>query len=237
VIHAAAHRPRSYTDASEAARCLEVNAVATAKLVEDAIASGVRRFVYVSAGNVYRGMGRPAREDDPIWPSRRAPYYLASKICGEVFAAAAADRLAVTSVRPSAIYGPAMPPGMIPTFLAALREGRPVRVADGGRHRADLVHVDDVIDVLLALADAPVGGAEGLDAVNVGSGRVTTSLEVAEQLCDVLGAPRSLVEVDAPAPGAPPGFEPLDISRAARAFGYAPRALEEGLRSMVVVRG
>lgn len=230
VIHAAAHRPRSYTDPGEAARCLQVNAVATAQLVEEAVAAGVRRFVYVSAGNVYRPVGRPAREDDPIWPSARAPYYLASKICGEHFVAAASGRISAVSVRPAAIYGPGMPPGMIPTFLRELSAGRTIRVADGGRHQADLVHVDDVVALLLALDERPDVPE---DVFNVGSGRATTALQVAELLGDLLGAPRAWIEVEPPSASAPPGFEPLDVSRAANRLGYAPRALAVGLRTMV----
>lgn len=236
VVHAAAHRPRRYDAPEEAERCLAVNAVATAKLLEDAIAAGVRRFVYIGAGNVYRPLGRPAREDDPIWPTHRAPYYLASKICGEFFVAAAANRISAVSLRPSALYGPGMPPGMIPTFLRELSAGRSVSVADGGRHEADLVHVDDVINVLFAWLQrgpqaAPRGGE--LDVFNVGSGRVTTSLQVAELLCDLLGAPRSRISVELPSAGAPAGFAPLDVSRAVSLLGYAPRALHDGLRTMM----
>lgn len=236
IVHAAATRPVRYDAAEEAERCLKVNAVATAKLVEDAAEAGVGRFVYISAGNVYRALHRPAREDDPIWPTFRAPYYLASKICGEWFVAAAAKRLFALSLRPAALYGPGMPPGMIPTFVRELSAGRTVNVADGGRHQADLVHVDDVIDVLLAwLERGPQAAAAGgeLDVFNVGSGRATTSLEVAEHLCDLLQVPRSRIVVEPPSADAPAGFAPLDVSRAVSLLGYAPRALIDGLSTMM----
>jgi nucleoside-diphosphate-sugar epimerase len=58
-------------------------------------------------------------------------------------------------------------------------------------------------------------------------------LEVADTICELAGASRSLVRVDPPTAGAPPGFEPLDVSRAVATLGYAPRALADGLRTMM----
>lgn len=224
VVHAAAHRPARYDDPSEAHRCLEVNALATLALAGRAADAGAGRFVYLSAGNVYRPLDRPAREDDPIWPSHRAPFYLGSKICGEFFLEALAGRLPVCRLRPAAIYGPGMPPGLVPTFLGRLRSGQPITVADGGRYRADLVYVDDVVGAVLAAIDR---GEEG--PFNLGSGAATPVGELAALLVGLLGADPALVRVEPPV-GEAPGFAALDSGRAAARLGYRPRVAAEGLR-------
>ncbi|MEQ1564244.1 MAG: NAD(P)-dependent oxidoreductase [Myxococcota bacterium] len=226
VVHAAATRPARYDDPAEAERCLAVNATATGALVTAAAAAGVGRFVYLSAGNAYAPLDRPAREDDPIDPTGRATYYLGSKICGEWWVRAARG-LTTAVLRPGAIYGPGMPPGMVPTFRQRLAAGDVVVVADGGRYRADLVYVDDVVDATLAAAR---GGGSGV--WNVGGGRTWTSLEIATGLARALGRPESLIHVDPPT-GAAPGFTALDVSRARAELGYTPRDLEVGLAAYV----
>lgn len=234
LVHAAAHRPARYDDPSEADTCLQINASATARLAADAVAAGVRRFVYVSSGPVTRRAGLSASalssESDPVWPASHAPYYLASKLCGEFFLSAEAARsnLPVAIVRPSAIYGPNMKPGIVSTFLSRLGAGQPVKVTDGGRYIADLVYVDDVADGICALVEGQHTGT-----FNLGGGHPTTTREIAEILCEALGADPSLVTVEPSRGGEPPGLGVLDISLARQTFGYAPRGVREGIAATV----
>jgi UDP-glucose 4-epimerase len=234
VIHAAAHRPARYGDPAEAATCLRVNAEGTVALVEAAARAGVVRFVYVSSGHVYRDLGPPSREGDAIAPSHHAPYYLASKICGEWFVGAAhgAGRISAVTVRPSAIYGSGMPPGLVATFASKLSAGAQVTVADGGRYAADLVYVDDVAAAIVAAA-----ACGGPGAYNVGGGAPITTLELAHTLARLIGASEEQIRVDPQVAGRPgPAGLALDITRARAELDYSPRPLEEGLRAMLAAR-
>lgn len=233
VIHGAAHRPPRYGDPNEARMCVEKNALGTLAAVESAAEAQVRRFVYLSAGNVYVPRGRPSREDDPVWPSHRAPYYLGSKVCGEFFVSAASDagRVDAVSIRPSAVYGPGMPAGLVPTFLAGLRGGTGITVADGGLYQADMVHVDDVVSAILAAMTRPVRGP-----FNIGSGATVTALEIAQIACDLLGIERTMIDVLPPRHD-PPGFAALDISRAREELGFEPRPFATGLRQTIGLEG
>lgn len=230
VVHAAAHRPARYTDPAEAGDCFALNAVATSKLVEDAVAAGVEAVVYVSAGNVYRPSARPATEDDPIRPSSRAPYYLVSKVAGEMVVAAAGDagRIRAVSLRPSAIYGPGMPPGLVPTLVDRIRSGGVATIADGGRYHADLVYVDDVADAVAVAARLPVRGA-----YNLGGGEVVSALALARRIAALCGRGADAIAVEPESPGAAPGFVALDVTRARRDLAFAPRPLDDGLRAMI----
>lgn len=230
LIHAGAYLPPNYADPAYARRCLEVNALGTLELLERAVGLGLRKVVFFSLGNGYRSTLAPAVETDALYPSERAPYYLASKLCGEIFADhyTRTDRAAVAILRPAAIYGAGMARGTVSNFATALHEGRRVVVHDGGRYSVDLVHVDDVVDATLAALQRPVTGA-----FNLGSGVASTMLQVALALADCLGRSRDLIEVLPPGEAAPANFAPLSIERARAELGYAPRSLAEGLRDYV----
>jgi UDP-glucose 4-epimerase len=222
--------PPNYQDSAFAEPCLRVNALGTLALLEAAVACGISRFVYFSSGNVYFPQRRAVTEDDPIYPSPRASYYLASKACAEVWVEhfRRARGLDGAILRVSSVFGPGMAAtGMVPTFAARLRTGEPVTVQDGGRFRADLVHVDDVVDATTRLLERQVGGI-----FNVGSGRESTALEVATTLASLLGRATNDVRVEALKPGEPPlGFSALDVGRARQLLGYEPRGLRDGLQS------
>jgi UDP-glucose 4-epimerase len=232
VCHLAAYIPRDQHDPAEAERCMEVNALGTLALLRASAEAGVRRFVYGSSGNVYRPAETPVDESAPIYPSSRAPYYLASKVAGELFADhfGRAGRISMVIARLGSVYGPGMASeSVIARFARQLQEGEPVRVLGGGRFRSDLVYVDDVVEGLMRMA---TGNIEG--AVNLGSGQTASMLDVATTLVDLLGADPALVRLEpAGRNGGPSGFAPLDIARARRELDYAPRPLAAGLADYV----
>jgi UDP-glucose 4-epimerase len=211
LVHAGAYKPRSQTDSSEAA-----------------IAAGVPHFAYLSAGNAYRPLQREAVEEDALYPSLRATYYLTSKLCGEIYAdhAHQTGRTKVCVLRPSGVYGPGMSEiGLVPILADRLRRGEKATVHDGGRYRVDLVYVDDVAEATCAAVERVATGM-----FNVGSGSATSSLELATLLAGLTGRGRAFVEVTEGLDGPPSvGFSALDIGRARRELGFAPRELSSGL--------
>lgn len=227
VVHGAAYVPRGYRDPAEAQRCLEVNAVGTLNVLRACVAAKTKKVVVLS-GNVYRIGSEPVAEDAPFDPSSSAPYYLTSKACADFYAVHfdRAEGLPVAILRPSNVYGPGLARGMIASFAAKLSAGEAVTVQDGGRYRADLVHVEDV-----AIAAAEAIGREARGPFNIGAGATVSALDIAHTMADLLDRPRTLVHVE-PATGATPaGFPPLDITRATRALAYSPRGLTQGLSS------
>ncbi len=118
---------------------------------------------------------------------------------------------------------------MLAIFASRLLNGRaPVVYEDGGQRR-DFVHVGDVARASRLALERD--GADGL-AVNVGSGRSATVLEIATGLADLLGK-----EVEPELPGA---FRAGDIrhcfadtSLAREALGFeADVSLEHGMREL-----
>lgn len=230
IVHAAAYLPKSYADAGEARACLEVNALGTLALLEGCVRNAVKRAIVFSS-NVYGQGADPVTEDAPAYPAVHAPYYMMSKLCGEVWAEhfGRSGRLATASLRVASVYGPGLTRGMIPTFTSTLLQGKPVTIKDGGRYRSDLVYVGDVVDAATAALER-----DALGIFNVGSGTTSSSLEIAETLAKLTGAPRTLLQVEpANETAAPLGFAPLDVGRARRELGYSPRSVEHALRDYV----
>lgn len=225
LVHAAAYVPANHADAAEAARCIEVNALGTLSLLRAAEHAGVGRFVYVSGSNTLAPRGNLVSEDDPVG-CEHAPYYLGSKVLGEIYVrAAVANGMNGLIVRPSSIYGPGMTRGVLVAFAERLRRSQPVRVADGGAFRADYVWRGDVVRLLGSCArDRRCG------AVNVGSGTAVSVLDVAWLLCEILDADRGLVEVEpGGTAGSRPGFAAVDIARAREWYDHRPTSLRDGL--------
>lgn len=134
-------------------------------------------------------------------------------------------------VRPAAIYGPGnnIFDMETPMFLR-LEQGRPILLPHSGLVSTSYGHVDDLCDVLAAMATHP--GAAG-EVFNI-TGEGVTSRRYITTLAEVVGAEPDIVEVpDAyTATLASPCFghlfglrhhAVLSIEKAARVLGFAPR--------------
>jgi UDP-glucose 4-epimerase len=232
LCHLAAHVPGDGGSPANAGECFRVNALGTLALLEECTRLEVRRLVYASAGNAYAPKDGPVAEQDPLYPSRRAAIYLTSKLAGEIFCEHYGSErgLPVTILRIAAVYGPGMQEGsVVSRFVAAAAAGAPLRIADGGRYAVDLVLAEDVGRAIRAAVSR---GADG--TFNVGSGRRTSLLELAEAVMGVAGASRSLLHVEPTRPdGSGTGYPVLDIMKAAEALDFRPTPLEAGLALML----
>jgi dTDP-L-rhamnose 4-epimerase len=86
------------------------------------------------------------------------------------------------------VYGPGQPPsnpytGIVPTFCARLRAGKPIVIYEDGLMTRDFVHVDDVV----AANRMALDGVFDSGAVNIGSGQSVTILELARRLTQLAG--------------------------------------------------
>ncbi|WP_248583640.1 NAD(P)-dependent oxidoreductase [Nocardioides sp. InS609-2] len=230
LVHAAAYIPRSQASSDEAERCWRLNALGTLRLFEAANVASVGHVVHLSTGNSYRPLSREVVEDDALFPSSSAPYYLSSKVCAEIFA----DHLRRTSdlqlaiLRLSSVFGPGMTPGgLVWSFVDHLSRGERITILDGGRFQTDLVFVDDVV---AAIVGAVRQRADGI--FNVGSGRPTSVLQLALELLSLTGHGQDLIEIhDAVDRPTSVGYSALNISKARDKLNYSPRTLREGLHS------
>jgi UDP-glucose 4-epimerase len=189
VFHLAAHRsvPRSVDHPLETDLA---NVHGTITVLTAARDAGVRRVVYASSSSVYGLTDQlPTPESAP--PSPRSPYAV-SKLAGEHYCRVFTDvfGLETTALRYFNVYGPRQPPGsqyagVIPLFIDALRNGRPLIVHGDGEQSRDFTYVDDAVTATLAAADAPPASGR---VYNIAGGEPHSLLELLEILGRLLEA-------------------------------------------------
>lgn len=167
------------------ARTIDVNVSGTCNVLGAAREAKVTRVVYASSSSVY-GTGVPAPQREGHEGTVQSPYAL-SKAMSEQLAELfyRCFGLSAVGLRFFNVYGPRQSPtssyaAVIPTFLQALRDGRPLSIHGTGGQTRDFVHVADVAEVVLSAlttARATTG------VYNVGTGTATSIRELAEAVC------------------------------------------------------
>lgn len=134
-----------------------VNVEGTQRLLEAAVRSGVKRFVYCSSVGVAQYNGRlNADETLPYhWDRSKHPYHH-TKMLGEQLALAYAKQghLAVTVVRPALTYGPGDTWGMVTRIMALLCRKRYI-VAGSGKNHMHMVHISDLVSGIILAGTNP----------------------------------------------------------------------------------
>lgn len=206
----------------------------TAALMEACRRRGVKRVVLISSYSAYgRSPYQPIPEDVPLRPTS---LYGAVKAAQESIALAYAnDGVPVVAIRSSTLYGPrgraTLP---VTLFLGKAMRGEPITLTGDGSQTRDQNYVGNAVTAIIAAltADGVVG-----QAINVGSGREVTMLELA-QLCikvemglgGLLNRTPSRIEFLPPREGEE-GRLVLDIEKAKRLLGYEAKvSLGDGIK-------
>jgi UDP-glucose 4-epimerase len=228
VVHLASHIPANQEDAESADQCFRTNALGTLKLLQASEEAGISHFLQTTSANAYAPGLQSPREDDPMYPSARAPFYLSSKLVQDAWGAYWSIRrgLPVTTLRLSSVYGAGMEAALFTRFAKALHKGDCITIANGGIFGADFVEISDVsAAVTLFLGNGATG------PFNIASGERTTLAEAARLLSELSGrgAAGLIVESEHQAEA---GFPAMDISKARR-LGFSPTGLRAGLEKLV----
>jgi UDP-glucose 4-epimerase len=139
--------------------------------------------------------------------------------------------LPVSIARVFMVYGPAQQDEskLVPYTIRCLQRGEVPKITSG-RHVYDWVYVEDVVDGMLKIAAATDMGGQSVD---IGSGIQTSTADLVDTLCELMGATQR------PAYGALADrpLEPVRVADTARAFaqiGYRPRvSLRDGLHRTI----
>lgn len=183
IVHSAAivDVGRLRTDPLPAAR---VNFGGTLNVLEAARICRVPRVVLVSSIGVLPTVGvEPVPPDHPLILARGGPtsgFYAAAKVASEAFGFAYLDGFGIDFrvVRPSAPYGLGMGwPMFVKTMVEGAVRGEPVRFASGGPYPRAYTYIEDLVDLVVRIIDAP----DDADRVFYGSNgaELVTAAEVA----------------------------------------------------------
>jgi UDP-glucose 4-epimerase len=202
-----------------------VNVVGTIRVLEAARTHGTHVVFASTGGAIYGECDGPAPENTERRPV--SPYGI-SKLAGEEYLAGW-NRLHGSrhvSLRFANVYGPRQEPklegGVIAIFMERMHANQPTEIFGDGLQTRDFVHVDDVVQAVLAAANGGPG------VYNVGTG-IETSVVDLHELCRRVTGSDGQPEFKPPRPG-DARRSVVDPSLAARELGWRPQhGLEEGL--------
>jgi len=198
---------------------IAVNVGSTRAIAAATDALSGRRIVLASTAAVYGDTGaEPADESDPLAGSS---LYARTKVDGE-----AALREALTgsvALRIANVYGEGFDDSLVARLFRS-SASEPVELRAPDRFVRDYVYVDDVVDALLAAATMAMPATH--TAVNIGTGRPVPS----RLLVGIIARHRqpAIVETEGPE-----SRSVVSITRARALLGFAPRALEETVASLL----
>jgi UDP-glucose 4-epimerase len=169
---------------------LAVNGLGTLRVLEACRACAPRRVVVASSGCGTYGKETPIPFREETASVRLATPYQITKLLTEMYATYFHDQfgLPVSVARLFNVFGPGEVPGryrnVIPNFVFAARQGRPLTITGTGEETRDWTYVDDAVDGFLAmcLRDAAIG-----ESINIAGGRERTVLAMAKQVNEVTG--------------------------------------------------
>jgi nucleoside-diphosphate-sugar epimerase len=208
-----------------------VNVDGTLNVLLAARDEGVARIVSASSSSVYGDGGTFPRVEtqapDPISP------YGVAKLAAERFCVSfhRVYGLEAVALRYFNVFGPRQDPNsqyaaVIPLFVRAVHEGRPVTIHGNGEQSRDFTYVANIVEANILAASAP--GAAGR-VLNVAAGTSATVNEVADSIGRLLDRP-VLREYAPPRPG-DVDRSWADVSLAREVIGFETKTdLEEGLR-------
>jgi UDP-glucose 4-epimerase len=164
--------------------CHEVNATGTLLLLEACRRHNVRHVTGASSSAVYGANPAPVKSERE-WVRPLSPYAV-SKLATEQYLMTyqSCYGLSTVAYRFFNVYGPGQAAGhvyaaVIPLFVDALLDGRPLTVYGDGRQTRDFIFVGTVCDILL---DTALRSLSHPEPVNVALNTETSLLELIEQL-------------------------------------------------------
>jgi UDP-glucose 4-epimerase len=188
VVHLAALAsvPQSIDDPM---RCHDVNNTGTLLVLEACRRHGVTQVTAASSSAVYGANPAPVKGERE-WVRPLSPYAV-SKLATEQYLMAyqTCYDLSTVAFRFFNVYGPGQPAGhvyaaVIPLFVDALLDGRPLTVYGDGTQTRDFIFVGTVCEILL---DTALRSLSHPEPVNVALNTETSLLELIETIRSVSG--------------------------------------------------
>lgn len=226
----------------------KVNVEGSRRLLDAAVACGVRRYVHCSTVGVHGHIASPPGDEQTAYDP--GDVYQVTKLEGEQLALSYRDRLPLAVARPTAIYGPG-DTRLLKLFRMVARRRFPL--LGGGENYYHTVYVDDLVRGLRLLGTHPAAVGE---VFILGGERYVKLSELAAMIARAAGVPAPRLRLPArPFQIAgticeklcvPLGIEPpihrrrvdfytksraFSIEKARRLLGYRPEMdLEHGIR-------
>lgn len=227
ILHVAARLPR--TPNEEAEIFLDDNIRASLNVLHYAKEAGVKQVVLSSTMSVYDSppIYLPVDEKHPAELSN--PYGM-SKRALEIYAKLyASDKMRVTILRYSGIYGKGQKSGAIPAFIGRCLKNEPIYLESEGKPTSDYVWIENVVEANLLALKAPL--TSNYEIFNIGSGVELSVLSLAEMIRSFCSSNSQISFSDK---SSPRNFRfYFDVTKAKQHLGYAPTSPETALKNCI----
>ncbi len=207
---------------------VRANIEATCRMLDFARRTDCEGFLFASTAAIYGNKRSSCRETDI--PSPASPY-ASSKLASEYYCRVYAGLYGLPTVvlRYFNVYGPGQSDhyaGVITRFVREAIRGKPPIIFGDGRQTRDFVFIEDVIRATVASLTHRVPGGTIL---NIGTGRATSILSLAEQVLRVFDL-KNLRPIRAPSRVGEVRHSQANISAARIKIRFRPRyRLADGL--------
>jgi UDP-glucose 4-epimerase len=207
------------------------NVIGSINLINEAVATEVKCFVFTSSIAVYGAGQIPMRED--VTPEPEDPYGIA-KHAVELDLRAARHMFGLDWIvfRPHNVYGERQNLGdryrnVIGIFMNQLLQGQPMTIFGDGRQTRAFSYIGDVAPLMASAIDVP---AAYNDVFNIGADQATSVNDLATLVAAAMGKPADIVHLEARREVV---HAIADHSKVERTFGYRARwSLHDGLHRM-----
>ncbi len=191
VVHLAARvHVMNEMDADPLAEFRRVNVEATANLARQAVAAGVRRFVYLSSIKVngeYTETGRRFTADDV--PAPEDPYGVSKHEAEQLLRQIGSDSgMEVVIIRPPLVYGPGVKANF-ESMMGWLFRGVPLPLGGLSHNRRSLVALDNLVDLIVTCLNHPAAANE---TFLVSDGEDLSTVDLLRRMGAALGQPAHL---------------------------------------------
>ena len=185
----------------------------------------IKQCVCTSSSEIYGTHPGSIKEEDPLYPS--SPYAASKAACDRYcFSYWNTYKIPVSIIRPFNTYGPRHTYDVIPKFIDLALKGEPLTIYGDGLQTRDFSYVEDTVRGFLIMGTDPKAIGK---AVNFGSGKDYTVLDIAKKIIEISGSKSKIVHVDSRTSEV--GKLLCDYSYAKELFGWEPKfSIDEGLK-------
>jgi len=239
VVHLAAQAGVRYSIENPAAY-VQSNLVGFGHMLEACRHHQVRHLVYASSSSVYGANSKmPFSVADPV--DHPISLYAATKKANELMAHSYSHLfgLPTTGLRFFTVYGPWGRPDMaLFKFTHAIFKGERIPVYNYGKHRRDFTYIDDIVEGVVRVLDAPATPAPNAGSTapwrvyNIGNNKPVELLDYIKAIESAAGKAADMELLPMQPGDVPDTF--ADIDDLVKQFGYQPSTpVEQGVQAFV----
>ena len=161
---------------------IETNLGGTKKLLEYFADRDLKKFIFMSSINVYRGGGKLIEASDDL-VDENGSIYAYSKLLSEEECDKYRSKMPVLTFRLTNAYGPyqrrSSRPNLIPQVIPQAINEKKIEIYNGNFSR-DFIYISDVVNALISGLQQDFTGT-----LNLGTGMATKTLEIAKRVAEI----------------------------------------------------